>query len=278
MRSEKGIQKAVFYYIMLTLFIVSCKKNAVYADLESLPSDPGGEQSSFYLGETDAPYGFYLYIPGGYEQSVTGYPLLIFLHGSGERGNSETDSVELENVLRYGPPKLISQHKWNPRYPMIVASPQCHDKRWNPQKIHDFIGYLLENYTINKSRIYLSGLSMGGFGTFSYLQTYADTGYVAAAITVCGGGDTTLANRLVNVPLWAFHGDSDKRVLPIRSIEMVEAINKLNPPVRAKLTIYPGIGHDSWSMTYDGSGMRKESPDYDPYDMNIYDWLFQYTR
>jgi predicted peptidase len=134
------------------------------------------------------------------------------------------------------------------------------------------------NDKIDTSRIYLTGLSMGGYATFDLLSTYGEDAHVAAAVPICGGGElseTGTAN-LSKIPLWVFHGDVDKTVSPEYSKTIVPAINALNPKVEAKLTVYPGVGHDSWTMTYDGFGMGKEDPAYDPFGQDIYAWMNKY--
>ena len=264
--------------VLTTTILISCKKDDMNDDtnLENLPIDTGGLHNAYPLGQTSAYYGFYAYTPSAYLKSSAKYPLLVFLHGAGEQGNSKTDAKILDIVLRNGPPKLIEGKKWKPKYPMIVVSPQCHDGGWNAIKVHQFIKYLIDNYQVNTERIYITGLSMGGFGTYSYLTTIGDSCYVAAAVPICGGGSTYNVKAMKHIPVWAFHGDADLTVNVAGSINMINAINAVNPPVKAKLTIYPGVGHDSWSKTYDGSGMGSERSDYDAFNMSIYDWMFQY--
>jgi predicted peptidase len=266
--------QAVFTFCVI-LFAFSCKKDKMvdYNILSNLPVDNGGINTSNPLGSNAAPYGYYIYTPS---ETDPEYPLIVFLHGSGEKGNSSNDPTILDMVLRNGPSRLIKDKKWHPTYPVVVVSPQCHDDKWNPAKIHALIKYIIDNYSINTKRIYVTGLSMGGYGTFSYLTTTADSCFAAAAVPICGGGNTSQVSKMKHIPLWAFHGDADLTVLPSKSIEMVNAINALNPAVRAKLTMYPGIGHDSWTKTYNGTGMGTERADYDAFNMQIYDWMFQY--
>ena len=248
-------------------------------DLVALPEDTGGTHDAFLLGETTADYGFYLYVPDGYADSGPAYPLLVFLHGAGEKGNSQTGGLTtLNKVLVNGPPKLIQNHTWDPPAPMLVASPQCHDSGWNADKVHNFIQYLLSSYNVNEQRIYLTGLSMGGGGTFAYCLAKGQEALVAAAVPICGWGNPPNAANMKHIPVWAFHGDADTTVYPSGSINMIDAINATNPPTRALLTIYPGVAHNSWARTYDGTGMGTESPDYDPFDMSIYAWLLNYKR
>lgn len=217
-------------------------------------------------------------LPGGYKEDGPAYPLIIFLHGMGERGNSQTNPDALKKVLVTGLPKLIEKKNWTPAHPAIVVSPQCHDDWWNDQKIHDHLTYILQKYNINKSRVYITGLSMGAFGTFNYIEKFGDKGYAAAALPIAGGGNLKNLEGFKNIPVWAFHGDADKTVTPDKSISMIAAINELDPLHQAKMTVYPGVGHFSWDMTYDGSGMGKESPDYDTFSEDIYSWFFRYRK
>jgi len=258
-------------------FITSCEKPDPY-DLDSLPADTGGLHLHYCLNETEAPYGYHVYLPSGYDNTENKYPLLVFLHGGGARGNSAENPEDLDLVLGSGPPAMIESGEWSSPWPMIVVSPQTHEGTFNPETVHRFISWVLSEYRINERRIYLTGFSMGGYGTFKYLQAYSNEGYVAAAVPMCGAGDTTQANRLVNIPLWVFHGNYDTVVLTHHSIDMVRSINHLNPQLRAKLTIYPGVGHECWTRTYNGSGMGTESPDYDPFNMSIYEWMFLYSK
>ncbi len=228
------------------------------------------------MGISDAIYGYYAYTPSVYFKNGPKYPLLLFLHGAGERGNSANDANVLDILLRNGPPLLIEEKKWNPKYPMLVISPQAHDGGWSPLAIHQFIKYLLNKYEIDLQRIYITGLSMGGYGTFNYLTNLGQSSYAAAAVPICGGGNPVRVRVMKHIPVWAFHGDDDSTINVANSKLMIDAINSSNPPVKAKLTIYPGVGHNSWTMTYNGTGMGKESTVFDPFDLTIYDWMFHY--
>lgn len=245
--------------------------------LTSLPADSGGEHVAEYLDLTKNVYGHYIYIPGGYAKGDN-YPLIVFLHGSGEKGNSQNNPDDLLKVLRGGIPRMIQKKTWKPVYPAIVASPQCHDGGWDAKKIHSYIKYLSAKYKINPHRIYITGLSLGAFGVFDYVGKYGDSSYVAAAVPIAGGGSVKKGKSFQNIPLWAFHGEADKTVSVSKSIEMVDAINKENPVKKAKITVYPKIGHDSWTMTYDGSGRGKESKAYDLFSEEITSWMFNHIK
>jgi len=248
-------------------------KNTGFSDLESLPADTGGEHSSYILGVTEAPYGFFIYIPAGYEQTAATYPLLVFLHGDGEQGDSSKDAGVLDLVLIHGPPYLIHEGRWGPTYPMLVVSPQCHDKYWQTDKVDDFIRYIVKNYRVNQNRIYMTGLSGGGDGIYRYLAETGNKSLVAAAVVICGEGNAAEAKK-ARVPVWIFHGAFDD-VVPLQTaIDMKEGF--INVP-EVKLTVFPDVDHGGWHSTYDLSGMGTESKDYDPFDISIYDWLLTYS-
>jgi predicted peptidase len=184
---------------------------------------------------------YLLYLPEGYGQKGKKWPLILFLHGAGERGDN------LELVKRNGPPKLIEQGK---KFEFIIVSPQCPEKDWWPTKTDILIALLDEiesKYDVDKDRVYLTGLSMGGFGSWTLGCSYPER--FAAIAPICGGGERFFAGRLKDVPVWAFHGKKDTIVPLDRSQEMVDAINAAGG--KAKLTVYPNAEHDSWTQTYD---------------------------
>lgn len=272
-----------FLTLPIVIFVIcSCsdKNNEMsYFNLSNLPADTGGTHISCPLGSTESPYGYYVYMPSGYDKTEESfYPVLIFLHGSGEKGNSETDANTLNLVLHNGPPKMITKGTWHPVYPMLVFSPQCHDGGWQAQKVKSFVDYILATYKVNVRRIYLTGLSMGGYGCFQYIGTMGDNSTIAAVVPICGGGNTNQAQNFVNIPVWAFHGEDDSTVLPEKSIDMIEAINATGPIEQARITLYPGIGHNSWDFTYEGTGMGKEDSEYDSFNETIYSWMFRHQK
>jgi predicted peptidase len=259
--------------------------------LTALPPDSGGVHLALPRDPdvpSAAPYGCYLYLPDGLDESPVPYPLLIFLHGAGERGDSHEDPAVLTRVLRNGPPKLIQQDAWRPPYPMIVASPQCHDGWWSPSKIRELLEWLDANHPVDRAHVFLTGLSMGGFGTWAYLGAYGDPEDdplpIRAAVPICGGGDPQQAAAIANTPVWAFHGTADPTVSVAASIAMIEAVGALEPAVPPRLTLYDGVGHDSWTRTYDGSGLDQgllaypEAPSIEPwlvtYSPDVWTWLF----
>ncbi|MGE3777113.1 MAG: prolyl oligopeptidase family serine peptidase, partial [Pirellulaceae bacterium] len=189
------------------------------------------ERRLYRAGDAGLPYRLLCPTPG-----VPGdpWPLVIFLHGAGERGNDN------EKQLVHGMSDLASDDvRW--RFPAFVVAPQCPaDEQWvdtpwtepshtMPEQPSlamrltlDLIQYLCDELPVDRRRLYVTGLSMGGFGVWDALQRHSD--WFAAAAPVCGGGDVALASRIKDVPVWIFHGDEDPVVLPQRSRDMVAAL------------------------------------------------------
>ncbi len=212
----------------------------------AMGTKPGkaGEQSklTFRKKVTKVVYcNYLLYLPAEYGQSKEKWPLIMFLHGAGERGNN------IEAVKRHGPPKLIKQGK---SFDFIIISPQCPKNIWWPEKNEVLINLLDDveaKYRVDSDRVYLTGLSMGGFGTWSLATAYPKR--FAAIAPICGGGERHAAYRLKNTPVWAFHGAKDNVVPVEESKQMVDAVNTKGG--KAKLTVYPEADHDSWTQTYE---------------------------
>ena len=233
----------------------------------------------FPLGETPSPYGYYMYFPESYKQQENRYPVLIFLHGSGERGDSKRNKLELDKAVKHGPGKLINNGTWSPKEEMLVVSAQTAVNRWDTDKIRKLIDYLLETYRIDESRVYLTGLSLGGSGTYNYIARYGRASKVAAAVPICGrnnSDDADYVKKLAEVPLWIFHGQADPQVDVSYALKITRALNAVHPKEAPKLTLYPNVGHDSWTRTYDGSGQGQENPEYDAFDQDIYSWMLQH--
>jgi len=196
---------------------------------------------------------YLLYLPDGYESDATRkWPMVVFLHGAGERGD------DLAKVKIHGPARYVAEGK---SYPFILIAPQCAERRWwDAQVIVELVERITRSYRVDPERVYLTGLSMGGFGTWSAAALAPDR--FAAIAPVCGGGEPEAAAKLKNVPVWAFHGGKDP-VVPVKfSQDMVDAINAAGGG--AKLTVYPDAGHDSWTETY-------ENPE-------LYKWLLSHRR
>ncbi|MCO5262969.1 MAG: prolyl oligopeptidase family serine peptidase [Lentimicrobium sp.] len=198
---------------------------------------------------------YLLYLPESYDPDKDKtWPLLVFLHGSGERGN------DIEKIKVHGPPKLIEagQH-----FPFIVLSPQCPDKRdWDAETIYALVKNIAGRYMVDENRIYVTGLSMGGWATWDLAMAYP--GYFAAIAPVCGRIDRNYprrADELKSMPVWAFHGAADDVVPVTDAAKMIRLLQDAGG--NARITIYPGANHDSWTETYNNpelyEGLLKQS-------------------
>ena len=237
-----------------------------------------GVQEIFLLNETKANYGFALYTPSEYGiDDNSKFPLLIYLHGGGGRGSGNTDSDFNRVIFGITPPNLIKENRWDPPAPFIVASPQS-SGLWQPERLHSFIAYLIENMNVDPAKIYMTGLSMGGRGTFDYVTQFGSKSYTAAVVPIAGWSTINEGKPFKNIPLWAFHGDADDVINVSGSVNMVNAINDNDPNIRAKLTIFPGVNHFSWQKVYDNSGLETGTSNSDAFDMSIYEWMLQFNK
>jgi predicted peptidase len=206
--------------------------------------EPGTQQAARLEVAVQVQLSYLLYLPKDYQKQES-WPLLLFLHGSGERGD------DLELVKKHGPPKLIAAGQ---DFPFIVVSPQCpQDRRWEPIELVALLDDLEGKYKVDSDRIYVTGLSMGGFGTWE-LAAFAPH-RLAAVVPICGGGEKYWARQFAHLPVWAFHGAKDTGVPLERSQLMVDELTKRGG--QPKLTIYPEAGHDSWTETYDNPELYK---------------------
>jgi predicted peptidase len=210
-----------------------------------------GVQTKRELGTTAATFGFYEYLPRGYNDGKP-RPLLVFFHGLTENGNGTTD---LETVIVNGPSKLIAANAWDAARPWVVLSPQ-----WSgpgcptADFIQGVIAYGMASYNVDPKQVSLTGISCGAIGGWKYLGKYTSS-QVATAILIAGEGAGAFDEKgceLAQSAIWAFHGDADTTVYPTEDQAVMPQLMACPQPRRdQKLTIYPGIGHDSWTQTYD---------------------------
>ncbi|HEY4285463.1 MAG TPA: T9SS type A sorting domain-containing protein [Puia sp.] len=225
--------------------------------------------------------GFYEYLPQGYSSGTAKYPLVIFVHGSGELGNGGSD---LPTVLRNGPPKLISQGKFptsftvkGHTYSFIVISPQF--VAWpSNSDVDKVIRYAVDHYRVDTGRIYLTGLSMGGGVTWAYAADPTNSKMLAAILPVAGGqlwsgkgGATLIATA--NLPIFAAANLNDNVVPSVTTVDNINLINSIVPAIQPKAldTIYNANGHEGWSTTYDPATNLHDG-------LNAYQWMLQYSR
>ncbi|MAV34647.1 MAG: phospholipase [Planctomycetaceae bacterium] len=235
-----------FLVVSLTLVATSSFRGDVSCN------DGGGSQQAIKpQTEGKQTLGYLLYLPRDYDQQKS-WPLVLFLHGSGERGGN------LELVKKHGPPKRIAAGK---HFPFIVVSPQCpRGRRWKPVELVSLLDAIGGKYRVDADRIYVTGLSMGGAGTWDLAAFAAQR--LAAIAPICGGGDRKTAQRFAHLPVWAFHGAKDTARSLARTQEMIAALKEQGG--KPKLTIYPDAGHDAWTATYNNPA--------------FYTWLLEHKR
>jgi predicted peptidase len=182
---------------------------------------------------------YLLYLPEGYgAEPDRRWPLILFLHGRGESGSN------LDRVKRHGLARRLDEGL---ELPAIVVSPQCPAGGWwTTDVLSALLDEVSEQYAVDADRVYVTGLSMGGYGTWALALRYPDR--FAAIAPVCGGGDPARACTIRHVPVWAFHGAKDDVVAFEKSEEMVAALRACDGNVR--FTVYPEARHDSWTATY----------------------------
>jgi len=203
---------------------------------------------------------YMLFAPKDYDADDKKWPLMLFLHGLGECGNNQLELVKI-----HGPAGFVDSR---PDFPFVVVTPQCPPPKgqmkdvptaWKPDQLIQLVDHVMKNVKVDPTRVYVTGLSMGGFGTWRLVAAYPER--FAAAVPICGGGEPqAMAESLRRVPIWAFHGARDPVVPLCKSQEMVRAVRRAGGDVR--LTVYPDVEHNSWTQTYDNP--------------KVYDWLLSH--
>ena len=200
---------------------------------------------------------YLLFLPKTYGKTNKLFPLILFLHGSGECG------TDLNLVKKHGVPRVAPLRK---NFPFIVLAPQCPKGAWWTDtgmiiRVMAMLDEVCNKYNVDRSRIYLTGLSMGGFGTWALLEQFPNR--FAAAAPVCGsGGNPYLAGRMRNVPIRIYHGEADKNVSIQNSVMMNGALKQAKANV--KLITYPKMGHNIWNKVYISD--------------DFYDWLLKQKK
>ena len=192
-------------------------------------------------------FSYVTYLPKDYDEKKT-YPLVFFLHGAGERGD------DLDVASRHGFMKYVREEGKD--YPFIFVAPQCpNNKYWGcyTESLIAFLDYICDTLPVDLNRVYLTGLSMGGTGTFMLAMAAPER--FAAIAPVCGSGIYWYGEVFVDIPVYMYHGDCDD-IVPIQeSISMLNSINKRGG--NAKLKICYGVGHNAWDIAYAGDELAE---------------------
>ncbi len=203
--------------------------------------------------ENGGGYKYKIYLPKDYKENSKEWPFVLFLHGSHRRGS---DLQRLNGTI---PAKFMVK---DGELQFIVVAPLCpKNENWECDSLDLFIDYLISDYPIDENRIYLTGISMGGFGTWELATAYPKR--FAAIAPVCGGGDPDQAERLKDIPIWVFHGANDRVVSKRRYADpMVAAVRKHGGDV--KYTVFKHTSHDIWRKVYT--------------DYSLYEWFLEHER
>ena len=190
-------------------------------------------EKQFAKGEVK--YDYLLYLPPDYGKEDKAVPLVLFLHGKGDK---------LDRMKRFGLPRQIESKK---DVPFILVAPESPGGGWSPRSLAALLDEIEGKYKVDRDRVYVTGLSMGGFGTWTLVAAYPER--FAAAVPICGGGSPRSAAKLKDLPIWAFHGAKDEVVPASRTEAMVQALKDAGSD-RVRFTLYPDAGHNAWSATY----------------------------
>jgi predicted peptidase len=238
------MKKFCLLLLFVALFSASCS-----AQEKTKPVD-----ASSFEKKTFKTMPYRLSVPPNYDKTKK-YPLVLWLHGAWGRGNDNERQIIEGNTLGA---TIWTRAENQTKNPVFVLAPQCalgewwanNDSEMKPsselEKVVELLKELQKQYSIDADRLYVTGQSMGGYGTWSIVTEYPEM--FAAAIPLCGGGSASRAKNLINVPIWAFHGDADDAVDVEKSREMIEAIKKAggNP----KYTEYKDVGHSVWHQAF----------------------------
>jgi predicted peptidase len=260
---ESNRRYAVRLVLSLSAFMVLAFMSAEMSVAADAPSLRDRYQEREFADASGAKHRYRLLLPAGFrEEDATKYPLVLFLHGAGERGNDNV--AQLKHVAAE-----FARDDRQAEYPCIVICPQCPtEEKWVLVDWSDksgastfpdepspamkaalgMVDEWIKGGRVDKSRVYITGLSMGGYGTW-YAASMEGNPF-AAAMPICGGGDPTWAKRYGSLPIWTFHGTEDAAVPLVRSQEMIDALKATGHQPEAKFTIYDGAGHDVWTETY----------------------------
>lgn len=236
------ITKRTLHTTILTLLLLMLH-TATWAQYDLLSAKKGVVKDG---------YDFWVYTPDDYYFSQEQTPLIIFLHGASRCGR------DMKRCLRYGPVDAI---KMGRQIPALIVTPQNPGGAWNPRRLNNILEWMKKNYSFDDTRVYVIGMSLGGYGTLDFAGTYPDK--IAAAIALCGGSTLKDYRGLGELPLWIVHGTADRAVSVRESQKVVEGMKILGATERLRYDWMPGASHGALARFF--------------YTDKTYDWLFQHA-
>lgn len=235
------VKSYVVYIVLMFQVSLSCMAQKV----------PCGSLDTYYR-KVQGSYNFWLYKPQDYTPSGHSFPLIIFLHGASLCGTN------LNKVLKYGVIDAIIKGK---RIPAVVLTPQNNGGAWSPQKLNMLLEWTLKNCNIDETRVYVLGMSLGGYGTMDFAGTYPEK--IAAAMALCGGCYLKNWDGLAKLPLWIMHGTADKAVAVSESKKVVNYLLKNTDAKLLRYDWFPNGSHSELAKLF--------------YLQKTYDWLFAHS-
>jgi predicted peptidase len=273
----RTLLQQVMGILCLTLIVTSCKKHnddAIPADPDNAIETKAPTQQPNTASVTTNIQGYYSSVPHYYQYTTKKYPLLISIPGGGQYGNGGSD---LPKVLYDGVAQLIDAKKFPPNFTVngenfsfIVLSPQLKDYP-APAEIGAFISYAEAHYRIDSSRIYVTGLSVGGEAAGDAAGSFPLE--IAAIAPMSGESKSAQASAAIasnNIPVWDFHNSGDTVVNISESNNFIAMINSHSPAIPPKQTIFQSTKHDSWTQAL--------NPSYKENNMNVYEWMLHYKK
>ena len=243
------------------MFAVALAWQAAFCAFAAEPQQMERRGVAFTRVTTAARYPYLVITPANFWDRTQRWPLIVFLHGGDQSG------ADLNLVKANGPPRYALS---NPDFPFVVVAPQLRvGKLWEPAAVLGVVRQAIQRFRVDAGRVYLTGLSTGGYGTWKTALQYPER--FAAVAPVAGGASTEILKHaeglhlqaLRSLPVWAFHGGSDGLISPDESQRMISELQAIGNSA-ARVTIFPGAPHDIWSRAYD--------------DPAFYDWLLQHQR
>jgi predicted esterase len=252
-------KKNVYIFLLLVAFVLFLKSHVIMAQQVSKVTPAGTK--------------FWIYTPSGYNPTgTTTYPMLVVLHGGSEIGDDLTKLTS--NTPHQIPSRLIYLNQWPSTLPFIVVTPQLkrdtsvpnyNDQEWPATYVNEVVDYVRTKYKVDASKMYFTGISLGGAGCWDYAFAYPSK--VAALLPISGKSRPEKACLVKGIPIWAFHGEADALVKPQFSIDMINAINACTPSFKPRLSLLYARAHEGWSEIYNGTeGYR------------VYDWLLKFKK
>lgn len=233
----------------VTILIVGLFFLSLQVDAQENSPTPGKQSAMSFKTSDSADVPYLLYLPKNYQtDGEQKFGLMLFLHGRGESNGP------LSLVAKWGPPKFAAR---GDQLPWIIVSPQCpKGDRWSSEvqqnRLTELLNSVIEDHHVDEGRVFLTGLSMGGYGSWTMATNQPNR--FAAVAPICGGGNPEQAEKLSDVPIWVFHGDQDKAVPFEKSVKMVEAIKAVGG-TKIRFTTMENIGHNCWSAAYATPGL-----------------------